>query len=163
MNVEDLLITYEPAIVEEAAHATEEIARYGRDGTLATRRRIEELYHRLTDAIRARDVSELLAYVRQIARERSEAGFELSDVQAAFDALEDAIWHGAVAELPAYDLPFGHGLVCTALAHGKETLRHAFDPAAPHVPAPFPDLTPLYRGTQSVLAPCPSEEMVFAA
>jgi hypothetical protein len=163
MNIEDLLGAEERAIVDEAFQATLEIARYRRDGTPVTRRRIEALYRQLATAVRARDVTALNAYVRQIARERSQAGFELSDVDAAFSALEDAIWHRAVSRLPAYDLPFGHGMVSTALAHGRDTLSHEFDSSAPHAPAPYPDLTPFFRGTESVLAPCPAEEMVFAA
>jgi hypothetical protein len=163
MDIEDLLSEQESAIVDEALHATEEVARYRRDGEQATRRRLEALYHRLTAAVCARDVTELLAYVRHIARERAEAGFELPDVEAAFSALEDAIWRRAVSRLPAYDVAFGHGMVATALAHGKDTLCHAFDAGAPHAPAPYPDLTPLFRGTESVLAPCPAEEIVSAA
>lgn len=161
MNIEELLGEQERAIVDEAYQATLEIARYRRDGTPATRRRVEALYRQLTAAVCSRDVTALNAYARQIARERSEAGFELSDVEAAFSALEDAIWHRAISRLPAYDLPFGHGMVCTALAHGRETLAHEFDASAPHVPAPYPDLTPFFRGAESVLAPCPAEEMVF--
>jgi hypothetical protein len=163
MNIEELLSEEERAIVDEAFQATMEVARYRRDGTPVTRRRVEALYRQLAEAVRARDLTGLLAYVRQIARERSEAGFELADVQAAFSALEDAIWHRAVSRLPAYDVPFGSGIVCTALAHGRDTLSHEFDAAAPHVPAPYPDLTPFFRGTESALAPCPAEEMVFAA
>jgi hypothetical protein len=163
MNIEELLSEEERAIVDEAFQATMEVARYRRDGTPVTRRRVEALYRQLAEAVRARDLTGLLAYVRQIARERSEAGFELADVQAAFSALEDAIWHRAVSRLPAYDVPFGSGIVCTALAHGRDTLSHEFDASAPHVPAPYPDLTPFFRGTESALAPCPAEEMVFAA
>jgi hypothetical protein len=81
MNIEDLLNEEERAIVEEAFQATVEIARYRRDGTPVTRRRVEALYRQLAAAVRARDVTGLLAYVRQIAHERSAAGFELSDVR----------------------------------------------------------------------------------
>ena len=161
MNVEDLLGREERAIVDEAFQATLEIARYRRDGTPVTRRRIEALFRQLMAAVRSRDVTALNAYARQIAHERSGAGFELSDVEAAFSALEDAIWHRAVSQLPAYDLSFGHGMVSTALAHGRDTLSHEFDASAPHVPAPYPDLTPFFRGTESTLAPCAAEEMVF--
>lgn len=152
MNIEELLREQEPAIVEEAVRATAEIGPYRRDGDAEMRRRIEALHRRLTQAVSARDLGELLTYVRQIARERAASGFELSDVQAAFCALEDAIWHRAVTRLPSYDLLFGEGMVCTALAHGRDTLRRAFDSAAPHVRAPCPDLTPLFKGVEGSLA-----------
>lgn len=157
MNIEDLLNEQEPAIVEEAVRATAQIGHYRRDGDVETRRRIETLHRRLTKAVGARDLGELLAYVRQIARERASAGFELSEVQAAFSALEEAIWHRAVRRLPNYDLLFGEGMVCTALAHGRDTLRRAFDSAAPHVRAPCPDLTPLFKGAECSLAASPAD------
>jgi hypothetical protein len=159
MNIEDLLSEQEPVIVEEAVRATAEIGPYRRDGAVERRRRIGALHRRLTEAVTARDLTGLLAYVRQIASERSAAGFELSDVQAAFTALEDAIWHRAVTRLPSYDVLFGEGMVCTALAHGRDTLRRAFDSAAPHVRAPCPDLTSLFKGTESSLARVPAEGM----
>jgi RsbRD-like negative regulator of sigma factor len=163
MNIEDLLGAEERAIVDEAFQATLENARYRKDGTPETRRRIEALYRQLATAVRSRDVTALNDHVRRIAHERSAAGFALSDVATAFSALEEAIWHRAVSRLPAYDLPFGHGMVATALAHGRETLSHEFDAAAPHVAAPFPDCTPFFRGTEADLAPCPDEELVFSA
>ena len=61
-----------------------------------------------------------------------------------------------MTRLPSYDVLFGEGMVCTALAHGRDTLRRAFDSAAPHVRAPCPNLTPLFKGTETSLAGVPA-------
>lgn len=163
MDIEDLLAKHERAIVDEAFQHTSEIERYRREGAPAARRRVEALFRQVSAAVYARDVTDLRAYLRQVGRERAEAGFALADVEAAISALEDAIQDGAIALLPAYDLAFGHGLVATVLAHARDALRSAFDPAAPHAPAPYPDLSPLFRGARARLAPCPAEELNAAA
>lgn len=162
MDIEDLLTQQEQAIVEDAAQRTARIPRYGQDGATATRRRVEALYRQLGAAVYARDVTDLRAHASQVARERSRAGYTVADLEAALTALEEAVLDGAVASLPAYDQGFGRGLVSTALAHARDALRLAFDPAAPHAPAPYPDLSPMFRGT-SRLAPCPAEELEAAA
>ncbi len=161
MDIEDVLSEDEPAIVGEACAAIAQVEPYRRDGAQRTHGRIEALTRQLMAAVRARDLTELRAYARQIASERYEAGFELSDVQAAFSALEAAIWHRALVRLPPYDLAWGLGLVSTALAHGRDALGRAFESAVPRTPAPTLDLTPLFKGTGPVVAASAVEEMVF--
>jgi hypothetical protein len=97
----------------------------------------------------ARDLKALRMYAAKIARERSDAGFEISEVEAAFSALEDAIWHDALARLPHYDQAWGLGLACTALAHGRAALGSGFEPDAARAAAPSLDLTPLFRGVST--------------
>jgi len=159
MNIEDLLTEDQSAIVTEACQAVGRLEHYRRDGAQATRRRLEALYHQLLDAVCTRDVRDLRRYAAQIARERLTTGFELPEVEEAFSALERAIWQRAVVRLPPYDQAWGLGLACTALAHGRCALERAFDCVAP--PAPYPDLTPLFTGTDCVAAVRSPEEMVF--
>jgi len=158
MNIEDLLTEEESAIVAEACQAVGRLEHYHRDGAQVTRRRLEALHHQLLDAVCTRDVRDLRRYAAHIARERQTAGFELLEVEEAFSALERAIWQHAVVRLPAYDQAWGLGLACTALAHGRSALERAFDCIAP--PAPYPDLTPLFSGTDCVPVLRSPEEMV---
>jgi hypothetical protein len=161
MDIEQVLSEDEQAIIEEASRAVAQLEHYRQEGAQVTRRRVEMLYRHLNTAVHARDLRELRAYVREIARERYEAGYQLSDVQAAFAALEESIWRDAETRLPRYDLAFGIGLVSTALAHGRDTLGRTFDAAAPRAVGPAPDLTPFFTGAERGLAPCPPEEMVY--
>ena len=107
MNIEDLLNEYAEEIIGEASRAAASIERYAQDGAGPTRRRVETLYRALQEAVRRRDVTGLVIYLKAIAHERSDAGFALADVDAAITALEDAILHDALDRLPAYDLAFG--------------------------------------------------------
>jgi hypothetical protein len=158
MNIEDVLGQDEVAIVSEAARALGQHEHYQRDGVEATRRRVEALYRHLRSAVSARDVALLRAYVGQVARERLDAGFQLSELQAAFSALEEAIWRDALARLPVYDQAWGLGLALTALAHGRDALGRAYEFSAR---APALDLSPLFGGVAHLLAPPPAEELVF--
>ena len=146
MNIEDVLREDEPAIVSETCEAVGRLEHYRRDGAEATRRRVEALYRQLMTAVCARDLEGLRRYAAQVARERLDAGFEIAEVEAAFSALEDAIWHDALARLPHYDQAWGLGLACTALAHGRAALRARLESAAARAAASSLDLTPLFRG-----------------
>jgi hypothetical protein len=160
MDIEELLNEDEPAIVSETCRVVGELEHYRRDGHEATRGRVEALYRRVLEAVSTRDLGDLRAYAAQVARERSEAGYELPEVQAAFSALEKAIWQRALVRLAPYDQSWVLGLACTALAHGRAALGRAFDSLAPRTPAPCLDLTALFTGTERVAA---CDEMVYPA
>jgi hypothetical protein len=159
MNIEDLLREHEQAILTDACQAIGRLEHYRRDGAEVTRRRVELLYRHVIAAVSARDLKDLRAYSAQIARERLAAGFDAPEVEAAFSALEEAIYHHALIRLPAYDQAWGLGLAGTAFAHGKEALVHAVDGSASCPPA-FPiDLTPLFSGTGPAPACSPEKQV----
>lgn len=145
MDMEELLRQEEPAILDEAGRAIARIERYRRDGEQAVRRRVKALYRQVVRAVRTRDLDELLAHVRAVARERFEAGYLLDELQTAFSTLEEAIRREALARLPASELAWGLGLTDTALAHAKLALGRAFTSPAPRADAPSVDLTALFR------------------
>ena len=70
----------------ERMHATH----YESAGAEANRQRLGALFDRLVQGLDAHDVGPIIAYAQQIARERFEAGYDLSEVQIAFNALEEA-------------------------------------------------------------------------
>jgi hypothetical protein len=153
MEIEDVLVVDESAIVDEASRAVEHLEHYRRDGSAATHHRLEALYERVLEAIRARDVTELKAYAAAVARERRQAGYELPEVQAAFTALEDAMERHAMAQLPAYDQAWALGLACTAFAHARRALESPFGRCGTRAPITDFDLTPLFAGTGPVAGP----------
>jgi hypothetical protein len=150
MDIEDVLTEDEPEIVAETCDAVGRLEHYRRDGAGETHRRVEELHHRLLAAVRARNVADLRAYAARIAEERLETGFELSELRAAFSALEQAIQQHAVARLPPYDQAWGLGLAATALAHARQALEPVAGCCA-LAPAACFDLTPLFGGTATAL------------
>ena len=116
----------------------------------ATRTRLEALLNRLLESIETRDVSGLLAWASSLARERYEAGFDLSEVQAAFNALEEVVWRRILAEVPPGSMAEALGLVSTALGAGKDALGRAYVSLASQAHAPSLNLSRLFDGTDGV-------------
>ena len=83
----------------EAALARTHGGHYESAGANSARERLEALYDRLIEAVDTRDLGGMVAYARGVARERYGDGYDLSDVQAAFNTLEEAIWSRVLADL----------------------------------------------------------------
>ncbi len=148
MSIDELLRDEQPGILEDAWRSIAQIDHYRRDGDEATRRRVEALYERVAEAVRRRDLEPLLAHVARISQERFAAGYDLSDLHAAFTALEEAIWKRAVLLLAPEELAWGLGLVGTALSHGKIALGRQFSALARPPHARPVDLTPIFAHAQ---------------
>jgi hypothetical protein len=162
LSIEELLRDEQLVILEDAWRAIAQIEHYRRDGDEATRRRVEELYERVAEAVRTRDLDTLLAHVSRIAKERFAAGYDLTDVHGAFTALEQAIWKRAVVRLPASDLAWGLGLVGTALSHAKVALGGSFVSQLPGARAGSVDLTSIFRHAQRASRVArPPEDLVY--
>lgn len=161
MKIEDLLRDDGPAILDEAAPSVARIEHYRRDGAEATRRRVEALYRHVVRAVDARDLDALLAHAGRIARERFEAGFDVSEVQAAFATLEEAISRRALARLPHDELAWGLGLVGTALAHARGELWRTYAQLAPQARGRGVDLTPLFHRTERPIRQRPTDDLVY--
>jgi hypothetical protein len=147
-NIEQLLRDDEPAILAEAAPTIARLEHYRRDGDESTRRRVEALYRHVARAVRARDLDDLLAHAARIARERFEGGYELAEVEAAFETLENAISRRALARLPLDELAWGLGLVSTAISHARSELGRTFVSLAPAVRPGTVDLTAVFSRSQ---------------
>lgn len=100
-------------------------------------------------AIRKRDLDDVEAYAESVARARYAAGFDISEVQAAFNALERATWHRLVAEVPQTDLARAVGLLSTVLGAGKDVLARTYVELATNHHVPSLDLTALFDGSAS--------------
>jgi hypothetical protein len=146
MRIEDLLRDGEPAILDEVWHAVARLEHYHRDGDEATRRRVELLYAHLARAVATRDLRQLLAHASRVARERCAAGYDASEVQAAFSLLEEAIRRWAIERLPPAERAWGLALVGTALAHGKDALGRTFAAQASAPSLRAVDLTSIFSG-----------------
>jgi hypothetical protein len=77
-------------VAAEAALARTHARHYETAGANSARERLEALYDRLIEAVDTRELGGVVAYARQVARERYDAGYDLSEVQAAFNTLEEA-------------------------------------------------------------------------
>lgn len=137
------------AIVDEAGAALGRAhsRHYDSAGEREVHHRLETLFDHLASAIRDRDVTQLVDHARRIAEDRFNAGYDLGEVQTAFNALEEATWTRAVAVLNPADLAQTLGLVTTALGAGKDALARRYVSLASNTHAPSLDLRSLFGGT----------------
>jgi RsbT co-antagonist protein rsbRD N-terminal domain len=146
----EFLIHEREAIVEaaEAALARMHARHYESAGASEVRQRLGALYDHLLDALRSRDLGPIVAYAEQVARERFNAGYDLSEVQTAFNALEEATWSRVFAELQPTQFAEALGLVSTILGAAKDALARNYVSLATNTHAPSLDLQALFAGTE---------------
>lgn len=119
---------------------------YEAAGEDETRQRLDALYDELRTAVASRDLGHVVAYARNLAAERFEAGYDLSEVQRAFNALEEATWSTVCARLRPEQLALSLGLVGTVLGAAKDALAREYVSLASRTHAPSLDLRALFSG-----------------
>lgn len=134
----------------EAALARAHASHYESAGAAETRHRLESLFDRLVDAANRRDVTAIAEHAQSVAEERFNAGYDLAEVQTAFNALEEATWTQALEAVPAEELAETLGSVSTILGCGKDALARRYVSLAAHAHAPTLNQRALFSGTDSV-------------
>ena len=148
----DFLDRHRDEIVDAAttaltrAHA----AHYDAAGAEERRRRIETLYDDMCDAVACRRLERVLATARSIARERFAAGYDLSEVQTAFNALEEAVWRTTFAHAQPERYREILALATTVLGAAKDALAREYVSLATRAQTPSLDVTALFGGTDGV-------------
>ncbi|HTR82654.1 MAG TPA: hypothetical protein VMM58_13575 [Bacteroidota bacterium] len=149
MNLAELLSTQSSEILSDAetgisrAHLTH----YEKSGEENTRQRLKALYGLAVRAVKEKNLGPMVAHAETVARERFEAGFDLSEVQTAFNVLEEAIWKRILKNLPAEQFAEALGLVSTVLGAGKDMLARTYVSLASKSKVPSLDLHSLFSGT----------------
>ena len=100
-------------------------------------------------AIGNRDLAGVSAYAVNVAEERFKAGFDISEVQAAFNALEEAMWRQIVESAAPEELAEATGLLNTVLGFGKDVLARTYVSLASRRHVRSLDLTAMFAGTQA--------------
>jgi hypothetical protein len=141
----------ETEIVDDALTALQQqqLTHYESAGHLFTRQRLQNLYELVVKAIRDRDVSGVVSFTDQVAQERFTSGFDVSEVQAAFNSLENQMWHRIVSTQSPDDLAEAIGLLSTVFGLAKDALARAYVSLASHHHVTSLDLSALFSGTQS--------------
>lgn len=119
---------------------------YESAGDLVTRQRLGDLFDLVTTSIRDRDVTAVVGYTERLAEERFTSGFDVADVQSAFNALENQMWRRLVATQAPDDLAEAIGLLSTVFGLAKDTLARAYVSLAAHRHVTSLDLSALFRG-----------------
>ncbi len=150
MDLEALLLEVEPGVLDEA-YATlrhSHVTHYEAAGEALTRRRLADLFALLVAAIGTRDLAPMGDYARTVARERFNEGFDISEVQLAFNALEAATWRRLLS-LDRADLAEAVGLLGTVVGFGKDALAREYVSLASRRHVPSLDLSALFAGANS--------------
>ena len=78
------------------------------------------------DSVTQRSLTGICRYTERVARERFEAGSDITEVQTAFNVVEEAIWQVLISRTNPPNLAEAAGMIDTALGAAKDTL-------APHL------------------------------
>ncbi|MEK6755835.1 MAG: hypothetical protein AABZ02_06765 [Bacteroidota bacterium] len=109
---------------------------------------MKALYVLTVRGVKERNLGPMIAHAETIARERFASGFDLSEVQTAFNVLEEAIWKRIMKSLPASEYGEALGLVSTVLGAGKDTLARTYCTLASKTKTRSLNLHSLFSGTE---------------
>lgn len=151
MELDTLLLEAETEVLDAAyacLHAAH-VTHYEQAGEAFTRQALADLFRLVVTAVRTRDLAAISAYADGMAVARFNDGYDISEVQMAFNALEDAMWRRVVAAEPPSDLVEAIGLLSTVLGYGKDAVARKYLSLACKRHIPSLDLSALFAGASS--------------
>lgn len=150
MKLDTLLRESEAEILDEAFADLQRshVSHYEKAGEAFTRERLAKLFDLVVGAIETRSLAPLSAYADRIATERFDAGFDISEVQMAFNSLEEAMWRRVVGAEPPGELAEAIGLLSTVLGFGKDTVARKYVSLASQKHVPSLNLKALFSGVE---------------
>ncbi len=122
---------------------------YDKAGCEQIHQRLKALYTLAIRGVKERNLGPMIAHADSIARERFNAGYDLWEVQTAFNVLEESIWKLILTSLPADEYAEALGLISTVLGAGKDTLARRYVSLASKSRAPSLNLEHLFTGTEA--------------
>jgi hypothetical protein len=150
MTLHQLLQDHAADILNEATEAMTRVhaSHYDKAGQEHIHQRLKALFVLTMRGAKERNLGPMIAHADTVAQERFTAGFDLWEVQTAFNVLEEALWRRILKELPPTEYAEGLGLVSTVLGIGKDTLARRYVSMASKSKAPSLNLQSLFSGTQ---------------
>jgi hypothetical protein len=118
---------------------------YEEAGAIEVGRRLEALVDRVSESLAAQDLGPIIGHAREIARERFNSGYDLVEVQAAFNALEAAVWTRVFTVLEPGQFAQTLGFVSTILGAAKRCTCARIRLPRNRCPRPLPRLTRIVR------------------
>ena len=152
MTLYELLQQRTNEIITEATEAMvrARAKHYEEAGREHVHQRLKALYVLTMRGVKERNLGPMVAHSENIARERFSAGYDLWEVQTAFNLLEEAIWKRILKELPAAEFAEALGLVSTVLGVGKDTLARRYVSLATKAKTPSLNMQSLFSGTEII-------------
>jgi hypothetical protein len=122
-------------------------------GEAVTRRYLTDLLTLVVEGVAAGEAVHTVQHAERVAVERFHAGFDLAEVQAAFNALEQAMWRRLVAVEDGRELLASVQVLSSVLGAGKDALARTYVHLAAQRHAPHVDVQALYGGTEGETTP----------
>lgn len=122
-------LRHRPAeIVERSLHALESarLRHYESLGADRTRLCLESLYDVTLRCLESRNTVAMIRHAENVARERFSSGFDLCEVQTAFNALEEAIWTRVWERFEPTEFFETMRLVSIIIGTGKDALVRVY-------------------------------------
>jgi hypothetical protein len=108
--------------------------------------RIKALFTLTVRGVKERNLGPMVAHAGTIALERFNAGYDLWEVQTAFNVLEETLWQHILKGIPAGQYAEALGLVSTVIGAGKDALARSYVSLASKSRAPSLNLEGLFTG-----------------
>lgn len=155
MSMDVVLSSAATEIVDEAYSELHPQAHphYAALGETVVRQYLTELFQLVVNGVAHREAVHLVQHAERIAEERFHAGFDLGEVQAAFNALEQAMWRRVTAAEHTAEILTWVGMLSSILGAGKDALARVYVHLASYRHAPHVDVEALYGGTEGATTP----------
>jgi hypothetical protein len=152
MKLPELLELSAAEIIDESRASVSRagLAHYAALGPEQTRIFLETIYVVIVKSVKTKNITSIVKYSKQLARDRFSAGFGLYEVQTAFNVLEESIWKKVMSDLPPEDASRALGLVSTVMGAGKDALSQTFLELASQRRSPLLSVKELFKGTDGV-------------
>jgi hypothetical protein len=151
MNLSEYLQKHGDDIVQSACDAMTRahLKHYDRAGQEHVHQRIKALFVLTTRGVKEKNLGPMIAHADTIAEERFHAGYDLWEVQTAFNVLEEVVWQSIFRNLPPAHYAEALGLVSTVLGAGKDALARTYVSLASKSKSPSLNLQSLFVGLES--------------
>jgi hypothetical protein len=111
--------------------------------------RLDLLLDVVLDCLDRRNLAPIWTYSEIIAGKRFNAGFDIAEVQTAFNVLEESLWRVVISQLAPEDLLEATGLLGTTIGAGKDNLARTWLSLATGRHVPSLDMAALFEGSAS--------------
>lgn len=150
MELIELLQNQQTEILAKAFDAVKrsQLKSYEKAGDEHIHQRLKALYVLSVRAIKERNLGPMTAHAQGIAQERFSAGYDLSEVQTAFNVLEETMWQAVLERLPAGEFAEALGLIGTVLGAGKDSLARQYVSLASKTKSTSLNLQSMFSGTE---------------
>lgn len=149
VDVYDLLDSKTTEILDEALNTvrTAHFTHYESWGEDLTRKSLGDLYEHIMVSLHHRDLAHIIRHCEAMAARRFHSGFNLVEVQSAFNALEQTMWRRVVEAVPPEKVAGYIGVLSAVLGAGKDAAARTYVHLAAGHHAPAMDVGALAEGT----------------